>query len=672
MKFDAKEITDAVADMESDRADWRRAAEIWERMWKLKRTAEGTDRYTSKEVDEVESITTADPFNIVQLVQRFVASDLRLDVPYLSAEDDDDERSETMEEWATSFWQRACRQQGRNLTDDMTWFSAVRGRGIVHTSWVYEALKDMGLQDRRLPILPRILDPFNAGVKRGPYWADYGYHQYSADTAYIKQMYPKFQFDDARRYTWQKGKTKYKVIDFYWLDKGSIWNAVSVNGKFAKNPVKTDYPELPLIEWYADGAPLDDELSKSLGILHPIADLWPYKCELASAIGTGLLYYFDPIVKAIGFNKEIEVEPGAVINLTKDQDIDFVRGEPNVPMADKMLQLIQTSMDQSTFPAVLYGEQPGGVQAGFAINNLATQARNRVKTIRGNLEGALEAVFEQVFAIVEIMGDEKGVDVWGGSTMTDRSRPIHLDKDIIKGNYATEVSLIPEIPTDETGRIQIWLQMVKEGIVSKATMRNRAINVPLPRDEETRIQIEKAMEDPALAPKVTLRAMQKRFSRDTWELLIAGTPLENAEQQEAQWRAQKKEQRQQAKEQRRMEKLMAAAAANPQPALPPGPMSMGPGGPPPMGPSTGAPMMPPGGAPSPMDFGTDFGAPEPESMQPPGLTNIPPQAAGQLSRADLGVTPQSPPGAFQQAVGGEQLPPNEILDRLRNQGGATL
>lgn len=674
-KFDAKDISDAVAEMEADRSEWRKAAEVWERMWKLQRTSDGADRYTRKDIDAVESITTADPFNIVQLVQRFVASDLRMEIPYLSVDDDDDERSETMEEWGTSFWQRACRQQGRNLTDDMTWYSSVRGRGVIHTSWVKDSLKKMGLDGRRLPILPRTLDPMDAGVQRGPYWADYGYHQYEAKAAYIKQMYPDFKFPD-QKYSWQNPKKNYKVIDFYWLDKGSIWNAVTIGGEFVKAPVKTDYPELPLVEWYADGAPIDDELARSLSILHPIADLWLYKCELASAIGTGLLYYFDPIVKAVGFSKEIEIEPGAVINLNTGQDIDFVRGEPNVPMADKMLQLIQTSMDQSTFPAVLYGES-GGVQAGFAINNLATQARNRIKTIRGNLEGALEAVFEQAFAIVEIMGKEEGVDVWGKSSMTERSRPIHLDKKVIRGNYANEISLVPEIPTDETGRIQIWLQMVKEGIVSKATMRNRAINIPLPRDEETRIQIEAAIADPSLAPKVNLRAFQRRFKKDTLELLISGTPLEQVAQQEEQWKQQKKMEKEQAKQERQMQKQMEEAQQNAamNPPMPPG-MPPGLGGPPmptppsplpgPMGAEAGSPLPPPN---------PDFGAPgtePPNPMQPPGMTNIPPQAAGQLSRADMGVNPTSPVGAFQEAIG-QPLPDNEILQRLAaQQGGASL
>ena len=129
MKFDAEEIGLVVKEIEADRAEWYEATELWEEMWRLQRYTQS--RRVAKELDQVEQVTLADPYNIVQLTTRFVANEMRVEIPYMSAEDDDDERSTSIEEWLMSFWQRTCRQQARNIFEDMTWYSAVRGRGAM-------------------------------------------------------------------------------------------------------------------------------------------------------------------------------------------------------------------------------------------------------------------------------------------------------------------------------------------------------------------------------------------------------------------------------------------------------------------------------------------------------------------------------------------------------------
>lgn len=677
MKLDAGDIKDLVQETERKRADWAGNAVEMEKMWALNRFDD--NRKDIKELDGLEAITTPDPFNIVQLVTRFIANEMRVEIPYLSAKDEDDDRSTLMEEWLMSFWQRSSRQQGRNLIEDMTWQSAVRGRGAMQIIWIADVLPK-NLRSKRLPILARTLDPLNVGIHRGPYWTEHAYHKYKASRSYVRQQYPRFELphaeDDWKR-VWGE---EFEVIDFVYMVDGSVWHAVTIDGKFAKEPVKTDYPEIPIIEWMADGAPVEDEAARSLSILYPIKDLWKYKCELASKIGTGLLYYFDPLVKAMGISEKIDVGPGATVYLQGDQNIDFVRPEPNVPMAEKMLNLIQTSMDQATFPAVLYGEQPGGVQAGFAISNLAQQARGRVNTIRGNLEGALEAANELILAQVEAFAGDEGVEIWGKSPMGDRSKPIKLSTRDIKGNWANEVRLIPEIPTDETGRIGIWLQMVEKGIISKATMRNRGVNLSLPRDEELRVTMEQVEQLPEMQHKRMLRAIQKVYKQDDWERILVGIPaLQQMHEQEMAWQEQKEAEAEAAREARRQEKMqreqealmqeMAAAGMMPG-TMPPGmptppPGMMDPGMmqlPPGMGAPISQPGMPPGI--------TGGGMPE-MGMPPQGLPGIPPEAAGMMTPEMMGIPPGGPPGQFQQMMG-EPLSDDEMLQRLMGPQGPPM
>jgi len=690
MKLDEGDIKDLVAETERKRSDWAKAAEEWEKMWALQRFDD--TRTDIKELDGIEAITTPDPFNIVQMVSRIVASDIRVEIPYIDATEEDDDRSIKMEEWITSFWQRSSRQQGRNIIDDMTWQSAVRGRGAMQILWVQDELPKK-LQGKRLPILPRTLDPLNVGVKRGPYWTEHAYHKYDASYSDIKQRYPDYELPDLRdRYkaTWEK---KLKTIDFWYMDEdGNVCHCVTIDDKFAKKPTKTDYPEIPIIEWMADGAPVEEEMARSLSILHPIRASWKYKCELVSKIGTGLLYYFDPLMIAKGFGpgQKIQAGPGEIAYLEADQSVDAYRPEPNVPMAEKMLAIIQQGMDQAAFPPVAFGDAPGGVTAGFALNNLTQQAKNRVGTIRGNLEGALEQANELIFMLVENFADAKGVEMWGKSSMNDsRSRPIVLKGKDIGGIYANEVRLIPEAPGDESARIGIYLQMVDKGIISKATMRNRGVNIPLPRDEETRVAIEAALQMPEMAQKATLRAIQKMFRKqDDWEINIIGTPLQQMYDMEKQWLEQQAQQEEAAKEAKRQAKIqqeqqllmeemaklgiMPPQGMQPPPGMMPPPMNASsPGGMPPMppgmppgmqGPSSGMgpgmmPGMPPGGMP-------------PGSM-PTGQQGVPPEAMGMMTPEAMGIPPGGLPGDFQ-AMQGQPLPDDEMLRQLMMQGGAPM
>lgn len=680
MKLDAGEIKDLVSETERKRSDWVDAALVWEEAWRMHRYDDV--RIDIKELDAVKATISPDPYNIIQLLYRFVASDLRVEVPYISEKDEDDERSSKAEEWLTAFEQRSHRQQGRNLINDKTWFSGVRGRGASQVLWVDDVLKKRGLQGKRLPILKRNLDPFDVGVAYGPFGTDYAYHKYKVRRSYIEQMYPQYKIPEKANVTHAQGywKQEYTVVDFWAMHEGSVWHTVTIEHEYAKPPVKTDAPFIPIIEWYADGAPIDDELAKSLSILHPILGSWKEKCDILSKIGTGLLYYFDPLVKLKGFIDNVDVGPGATITLGPDQDVDFVRPEPNVPMAERYLGLLQQGIDQATFPGIVYGEA-GGVQAGFALNNLAQQARARANIIRENIEAAMEAENELTLAWIEAMAPEEGVEIWGSSGLSDKSKPIRLTKKDIKGNYANEVRLIPEQPMDDNGKVMTWLQLMDKGVISVASMRNRGVNVPLPRDEELRVALDKAMQMPEIAMKHTLRALQKRFQQKEWELLIQGTPLQQVHEQEMQWREQKRQEEEAAKEARRLEKQqreMQEMMAN----MPPPPPGMMPPDMPPllpgMGPDmSGLTMTPP------TPTGQPIGMPNSEMMlgpgmppgmspdmnvQPPGLPGMPPQEVGQFTPDMLGIPPGAPPGQFDQMLGGEGLSEEELLRRLT--GGA--
>lgn len=701
-----------VKESEKKRSDYIEATELWERMWLLEPFDESAK--TALDVEGAEEVATSDPYNIVLLVQRLVASEARFEVPYLTATEEDDQRSETMEDWLTAYWRRTGRQAHRNIFHDMTWLSSVRGRGVLQSLWVKDIMPKR-LRDRRLPIMTRTLDPRNAAVVYGPWGPEYCYHTYDADRKYIESYYPDYEFPDDGHAHGPARSDKHQVIDFWYADnsvryKGKIWHCVLVDNKFAKKPTATLYPDIPMVEWCADGAPVEDELLRSLSILHPLRDLWPAKCRLVSEMGTALLYYMYPIYKMLNpdnnaWKRPIEIRPGGWIEFVGKQDMVPVRGDPDVPMATATLNLIDAQIQQSTFPMVMFGE-PTGAASGYAINQLATSARGRINNIRVNQETALETCNEQILGIVEVFGKKEGVVVSGkGLQSFDRSRPIQLDGKIIKGSYETEVSLIPEIPTDETQRITTWLQLVKEGVISMATFRDKILDVQMPRNEDLRVTVEQVMRMPELQQKKGLYALNKWMPEEDKDRFISGTPLEAVQQQEQAWLEQRKAEREAAKAAKRQmeeetdrakaqEELLATGrvpdgwlmmpdgsltregttsspgglvpSGTPSPAMTPSPM-IGPGGPP-------SPGMPFAGGLSPMEAQNLGGPP---SAQPPGLPGLPPEAAGQITPEMAGVAPPAPgnvpigpPGMFQTLMGNP--PSDEVMQRLlmaRGQGG---
>lgn len=654
MKLDAGEIQDVVLETERKRSKWARAAEIWEQDYKLARYEDS--REAKRELDGVDVVVSPDPYNIIQVLQRMVANEMRVEIPSISTKEDDEDRSQVMEAWAVSFDTLSNRQQGTNHITDMTTLSGVLGRGAAQILWIGDVIPKGVGTDRILPIWRRTLEPRNVGLGRNAYWTDYGYHKYRTTRAEVEQRYPKFRLPDYSPTDKVSGyyNDSHEVIDFWSLHQGAIWHTVLVDGDYAKSPTKMDYPDIPIIEWYADGAPFGDELGRSMGILHPVHELWRMKCDLMSRVATGLMYHYDPLAIARNFGPDdkIAVGPGETIYLSGEQSLEFVSPQPNVPMAETLLSMIQQGIDQATFPGVTYGEGPGGGNSGYAINSLQQQARGRANNIRDNIEGACEREYELIFSLIEAFAPDEGVQIYARNKSGERGRPLTLNKKIIKGNYANHVRLIPEQPLDDIQKILGWSQLVEKGIISAALFRDEALNIQMPRDEETRIVLEQTLKSPEMQPKVQLRSMQKSFNQDDWELMIVGTPLEQVHQQEQQWREQKKAEEEQAKEQRRMEKeqkAMQEAMMN----MPPLSMSMGNPLEPGMNPIPGGfPGQPPISGPPTQFPGMD--------IQPSGIDGVPPSMAGQFDPNMLGLE-GAMPGTFQGLTGGAPPSDEELL-----------
>ncbi len=394
MKLKVDEILDRVDQIETERAGYRKAAETWENMWMLNNFDKSSS--DARKEDGVELVTTPTPYNTVQLNTRFVGSLPRITVPTSIAEEDDELAAQKRERWLSALWERSNRQQRTDLIADGAWWSSVRGRHVYEVKWIKDLLPKR-LRETRLPILIRTLDPFNVGTKQGPYYTEYAYHKWNASRLVARQWFPKLKWESLggkEQFSVGEEDEEIELIDFWWLGKeGEVWNAIIVEGEqFGKKPTVADYySEVPIVEGYADSSPIDDEMYKGISILHPLKDIWPLECRQASYMATAMMYYFNPIIVGKGPNTEnIELGPGAdVTGLTEEDSISFVQPAVNMPLAEGIMSKVDSMIQTSTFPNVMYGQQPGQVQAGYAINTLAQQAQTRAGRMRMNLESTL-------------------------------------------------------------------------------------------------------------------------------------------------------------------------------------------------------------------------------------------------------------------------------------------
>lgn len=611
MAMELDEILFRVSDLESKRLDYVRAAETWEKMWMLKGFAETPEQALRDKAQE--QVTLPTPFNVVMLAKRLISTDPRIEVPSNVAQDEDDQSAQRRERFLTGFWQRLNREQRRDIIADAAWQVLVRGRGVLEVKWVRESLP-VNLRKRRLPILVRTLDPIKCGIKRGPLWTDYAYHKYVEERSTVMQRYPELKGKQRREWNMRTGTDEVEIVDFWYTDQrnGDIWNAVVAEGEFVVKPFKTAYPDIPLIEFYGDSAPIDGEEWRGLSILHPLKQLWPYMNRLASQIGTGLLYYFWPAILVESESgvqvPDIDIKPGTTTTLPAGVKVNSLMNNVNMPLAQSMIGTIDGHMQMSTFPGVLYGQAPGEIQAGYAVSMLADQARGRINQFRVNLETAIEHVNSLMLGLIEAYAGEDGCSIWGraagdGSIYQESITPFDID-----GMYENIVQLTPELPTDQMQKLTMWMRLVESGIVSRRTMRDKAMDEILPSDEQLRIEVEQALASEMMKPKTALRALQAYFP-DSWSEVIKATPLEQVMQQET--------------GQAQQPPIVGAEGQFQSPPQMPG--------------MPGAGGMPPGMPPEMQDGQGAPGMPQ-EMVQPEAMQGFPAEMAGQVTPEMLGIS----------------------------------
>ena len=636
--YTVSEIRQRVQGTEQERTGYNAMADAWESMWRLEAFKETRAQANQKGREQV---VLPDPQNVVNLAMRLLANEPKIEIPtdMDAVTEDSEANADLRKKYLMYLWQRSNIDQRRNLFSDISWQGLVLGRFCLEIKWVKDQLPAM-LKDKRCPILIRTLDPRNVGIKYGPLYTQWAYHKYREEAVTIQNRYPDLDLPHSIEASVYNDRTEWEVIDYWWTaDDGSVWNAVIVADQFAKEPMKTKYPLIPIIESGGDTQPTADESTRYLSILHPIKDTWKYKCILASQMATGIMYHYWPLIKYRTRTGKLpegfKLGPGETVALHEGEDIDAMQIGVNMPLSDSMMNMLQGADQQSTFPGVMYGQAPGSVQAGFGVSLLADAARGRINQLRQNLEFVVQQVNEIALCMVEKFGGKNGISLWGRYESAGELSKITITKAEVGGNYENLVSLMPNVPNDDMQQLTLWLRMIEAGIMSRQTFRQKSASVAFPEDEEKRVLYEQALaqEGNPVAEFLRQLALEQKtsmphanwFAQQALQQMM-GPPPEIVEAM----------QQQQMEQQAAMQQQMMAQQmmAQQQAMMPPPPMIGGP-----------EDLM------------------DPSMQNPQMVPGMPPQMQGQITE-DM-IQPGMDPTVYQQLVNGDVPPPVPTMDELR-------
>jgi len=597
---------DRVSDLDTKRATWAKWCGDFEKMVRL----EAFDMTAKKAHEEGKELFSRPvPYNVVNLTRRLLSGPMEVEA--VPAEDTDEarEKAEALEQWLSGFWYRISRDQQRNIKNDLIWFGTVRGRMTIDVRWVGDQMPERA-KGKRLPFLVRALDPLNVYCGYDAWGITWGCHKYEPTVAEFKSRWPKARLKD-RDYKDLEDDDTIEVLDYWEWFNDKVYNCIIAGEELVKKPAQMGaYPAIPFIEGFCDPTPLLQEEMRGLSMLFGIKDTWPYENRLLSQLATGMLWYFWPAILIYeatqGAAQKLNIQVGPGMDIPVDpgiKSIETLSINPNIPLAEAMLELVQRATEDATYPSVLFGTPPGASTSGYAINLLGSAAEGKIGVLQEPLETLLAEASAMAVNMVKEMAEEPLAVYSEGEDR--RMERIVLDPKDIPEDVMVFCKIQPNIPSDDMQMKMIGLREVEAHARSRHSYREDVAKMPRPLREEERVLVEMAMMDEAVTKAMAEEAYRKHYGQE-----VPG-----------------------------QEQAPPGMPGSGPPGMPPGPPGMPMAGGPPQG-------MPPGMAPP-------MGPAGPMGMPPPGPMGPPMMPANPM----MGMPPQVMPPAMGPGVPPPDMPP---------------
>ena len=354
-----------------------------------------------------------------------------------------------------------------------------------------EALKDhLDTRDISFPFILDAVNPKNLiwdDSRAGMKWTIEFYEAHCND---IRALYPE----------WAPVMPTSETVTFleYWDD---TWCGRMADGEWVWGPYKHGYGFNPYIKIqpaasidYDIGSPED----RYQGILNPVHSLLDSEARLITQYEAILRQYAWRTIDFYG--------PASSAEATMDEyelfaSKNWVR--PNVqiepsPLANppqeilQQLGMVQTMIEEATFPNVVRGMRPSGVSTGFALSVLAGTGRLVFGKFADAMARGMEEANQKFLKLVnnKAMGR---VTVHGRSTVHEFDQSIEPSD--IKAFYENNVSLKAEAPEEREREALLALRLWNggSGLISLYEAQRRG-GITNPLEEQNQMAAEKLLE----------------------------------------------------------------------------------------------------------------------------------------------------------------------------------
>lgn len=367
------------------------------------------------------------------------------------------------------------------------------------------------------PFRADVINPKNLiwdDSKIRPKWA---IEFYKAPSRELQRRYPEWVTDGEPMADWME----------YWDDE---WCAYIANRQFVWGPYKHGYefmpyqPVLPVHSFtFEDGRP--EERYK--GILHAAHSLLDDEARLMSQIGA--------IVKQVAYRSLDFAGPPALAEKAADE-YEIIMGKNIIPPGVEVrvspmmqvppdlyqqLNVVQTKIEEATFPNVIRGVRPKGVSTGFGISVLAGMGRMVFQGVADGMRHNIEEGNKAFLMLVE--NKARGpVTVYASTEVHQFDQTIRPED--IKGHHENTVQVKAEAPEERERESLLALRLHQAGVISLYEAQRRA-GITNPLEEQMQIRAEMLLNTPEFLASQTQLLLQRIGLPGQMEQAVGGPEI---------------------------------------------------------------------------------------------------------------------------------------------------
>lgn len=468
----------------------------------------------SKESDEegIEVVRLPYATNAIDLVQDLLGdAELGIVVPAASEGKNAKKLADTAEKYLLALMQQSERAQKQSLVARAAWLISMRGcvagRVMCIDKWMKRTDGGTWETGQKVPLLLQLRDPC------------YVFPSFGLDgLAYVVEKRQR-TVKDLRRSLGDKVLPKRALTDKaewieYWDDQWFCYWADGevVNLGAGAGPWPHRYGGIPYSFEFARQTGKTEPEKRVRPLLRAVQAVIDRLDLLDSAEATFIMSYSGDALNIFSDSEvEYDLRSGAVNYLEPNDRVEWLRASRQPLELQAANQKYNAQLQKGTFPDSMYGQDPGRMMAGFALNLLNQSGQMRIKPIVACLENFMSDLLENALMVSE----HYLTDLIGGPI------PFHLvaeteteDGDRIKtkeeqtldakqfgGWYQVEVTTGEIMPADEQANLMLALRAREAGpdgrpMLSWETAVDKWGLVSSPGDERERIDREAAWNDP--------------------------------------------------------------------------------------------------------------------------------------------------------------------------------